>query len=302
MLAPLDVNYTRSLVSALDAAAVNPPLGFQLGLGGISAFRTVNGADATTSGYTGTGSIAGSLQFPLGTALVNRYRRTTTRNWIRRIDEGLAQVDGEQTTFPDATFQWSYRPSWFGGLASNVAANVGFARSTATISLPSLFDDTPPQFRRTHVETFPFRASVAWARVGGLVTTARYTLTHRVDSLPGSTSRSRGDDIGVDLSRAFHVPTSWGLGLQSPLRTRLGIQQSHAQTFILDAAGGVASRLQDNGRQAFTLSADADVAEGVVFTLQGSQLVTFDHNLNRRLAQTAFSTVLQFRFYGGEKR
>jgi hypothetical protein len=301
-LAPLDVNYTRSLVSALDAAAVNPPLAFQLGLGGASAFRTVNGVDATTAGYTGTGTIAGSLRLLVGTALINRYRHTTTRNWIRRIDEGLAQVDGEQTTFPDATFQWSYRPTWFGGLMSNVAANAGFARSMATVSLPSLLDDAPPQFRRTHIESFPVRASVVWARAGDLTTTARYSLTRRIDSLPGSTSRSRGDDIGLDVARAFMIPPSWGLGLLSPLRARLGIQQSHVQTFILDAAGGIASRLQDNGRQAFTLSADADVAEGVVFTLQGSQLVTFDHNLNRRLAQTAFSTVLQFRFFGGEKR
>jgi hypothetical protein len=302
IFAPIDVSYTRSLVSALDAAAVNPPLGFQLGLGGSSAFRTVNGVDATTAGYTGTGSIAGALQFPVGTSLINRYRHTTTRNWIRRFDEGMAQVDGDQTVFPDAQFQWSYRPSWFGGLMSNVAANVGFARTTATVSLPSLLDNAPPQFRRTHLETFPVRASVVWARAGDLTTTARYSITKRIDSLPGSASRYRADDIGVDVMRAFRVPASWGLGLQSPVRTRMAIQQTHGQTFILDPAGGIASRLQDNGQQAFTLSADADVADGVVFTLQGSQLVTFDHNLNRRLQQTAISTVLQFRFFGGERK
>jgi hypothetical protein len=131
---------------------------------------------------------------------------------------------------------------------------------------------------------------------GGLRTTAGYSLTRRIDSLPGSVSRSRGDEINVDIGRAFRVPASWNL--RSPLRTRLGIQQTHGQTFVLDANGNVASRLQDNGRQAVNLSADADLSQDVVFTLQGSQIVTFDNNLNRRFAQTVFSTVLQIRFFG----
>src|SRR5439155_10813508 len=73
LIAPLDFSYTRSLVSALDAAAIAPPLAFQLGLGGPTSFRTVRGVDATTAGFTGTGSIAGSLQFPAGVSLLNRY-------------------------------------------------------------------------------------------------------------------------------------------------------------------------------------------------------------------------------------
>ena len=77
------------------------------------------------------------------------------------------------------------------------------------------------------------------------------------------------------------------------------MQQSHAQTFVLDANGSISSRLQDNGRQAFNISADADVGDGVVFTLQGSQIVVFDSNVNRRVAHTAISTVLQFQFFGG---
>jgi len=45
---------------------------------------------------------------------------------------------------------------------------------------------------------------------------------------------------------------------------------------------------------------DTDLGDGLVFTLQGSHIVTFDNNLNRRFAQTVLSTVLQFQFFGGK--
>jgi len=38
-----------------------------------------------------------------------------------------------------------------------------------------------------------------------------------------------------------------------------------------------------------------------VFTFQGSHVVVFDNNLNRRFAQTLFSTVLQVQFFATPK-
>jgi hypothetical protein len=105
----------------------------------------------------------------------------------------------------------------------------------------------------------------------------------------------------VDAGRAFRIPESWGLGLRNDVRTRLGIQQSHLTTFVFDAASGARSRLQDNGRQSFNLTADTNLSETLVFTFQGSHIVTFDNNLNRRFAQTVFSTVLQIQLFGEGK-
>src|SRR4051812_12439518 len=79
---PVDVSYTRSLLAALDASPVSAPLALQFGLGGPSAFRNVGGTDASTAGRTGTLSASGALLLPFGTSVSNRYRRTTTLNWI----------------------------------------------------------------------------------------------------------------------------------------------------------------------------------------------------------------------------
>ena len=85
LFAPVDVSYTRSLISTLDAAPVGAPLLYQLGLGGVgSAFRRVNGIDATAAGQTGN-----FVQRVDGAAAAARHvdhqsvsAHGTTLNWI----------------------------------------------------------------------------------------------------------------------------------------------------------------------------------------------------------------------------
>jgi hypothetical protein len=301
LFAPVDVSYTRSLLSTLDATTVGAPLFFQLGLGGPRSFRSVNGVNATSAGQTGTLSASGSLLLPYGTSFVNRYRHTATENWIDRPDLSQAQVNGVQTQFPDASLRWTFRPAAATGAISNLDANVGYVKTDARITLPNTLDDAPPEIRRTHIETFPIGGTVAWAVRGGLSTGARYSFRRQVDSLPGSIARSNGNELSLDAGRAFRIPQSWGLGLRNDIRTRVGLQESHNTTYVLDENGVVQSRLQDNGRQSFNLTADTNVQDNMVFTVQGSHVVVFDNNLNRRFAQTLFSMVLQVQFFATPK-
>ena len=67
-------------------------------------------------------------------------------------------------------------------------------------------------------------------------------------------------------------------------------------------AAGARSRLTDNGRHAFSLNADSDVADNMTPSLQGSRVVTFDRNFNRRFNQMVLSAVLQVQFFGGALR
>jgi hypothetical protein len=300
--APVDVSFTRSLLGDVDASASAPPLPFELALGGPSSFRFVNGAAATAAGETGTWNAASSVRLMGGAAIDARYQHISTANWIARPDSSQvqAQANGTQTRFPDVTLRWAFHPAP-GGLFTAVDASAGYLRTTASISLPGLDAGDSPEIRRSHAETYPFGGSVIWAGRGSLSTSARYSLTQRLDSLPGSLARTRGNELTIDAGRSFHVPESIGLGLRSDLRTRFGFQQSHNRTFVLDSTGAFQSRLADNGRQSFNLAADTNLQDGLVFTLQASHIVTFDNNLNRRFAQTVLSTVLQFQFFGTAK-
>jgi hypothetical protein len=299
--APVDISYTRSLLSALDASPVNAPFGLQFGLGGPGAFRTVNGAQATTAGQTGTLNLSGSVLLPYGTAFSSRYRRTTTLNWIGRPDTTVAHVDGSQTQFPDVAVRWTYRPTGAAPLFSTFDASAGFVRNEATVSLPNLFTDDPPEIRHTHADLFPFSGTLAFGGKSAFSTSARYSFGRQIDSLPGSIARTNRNELSVDAGRAFHIPEALGLGLKNDLRTRLGVQESHNTTIVFDPGGTFQSRLQDQGRQGFNLAADTNLSDAATFTLQGSYVIWFDNNLNRRYAQTVLSAVLQFSVFGASK-
>jgi hypothetical protein len=301
VFAPLDVSYTRSLLSALDATAAGAPLSLQLGLGGPADFRTVGGVPASASGHTGLFSAAGTLRLPFGASFVNRFSRTTTANWIARPDATESRVDGNQRQFPDVALRWSYRPALPTTMVTNFDASAGYVHTNARVTLPGLAADAPSDLRRSNIESFPITGSVVWGGSRGLSTSAKYSVRRSVDSLPGSIARSFGTDVGFDAGRAFHIPASWQLGIRDDLRTRFSFQQSHNTTSVLDSAGVVRARLQDNGRTAFTFTADANVNEFVVFTANGSHIITFDNNLNRRFAYTVFSAVFQVQFYGAGK-
>ena len=305
LLSPLDLTYDRSLLSAFDGATFAPPLGFQLALGDAGAFRRVHGVAATAAGVTQTLGASATLALPLGASLASRARHVTNTSWTTRLDESQASVDGVQTIFPDATLRWSWRPAAANRspLVTGASASLGYVASLAQVSLPALVADLPrdaaPDFRTTRVRTLPVSASVNWA-LGGLTTTAGLTRTTRTDSLPGSIARGLADELTVDAGRAFRLPPSWGTGLRNDIRARASWQESRSRTIVDDLLRGTQGRLHDNGRRAISLNADTDVSETLLFSLQGSHVLTTDRNLDRRISQLVLSAVMQVQFYGGK--
>ena len=107
--------------------------------------------------------------------------------------------------------------------------------------------------------------------------------------------------MSVDVGRSFKFPKSLGFTIDNDVRARLGWQQTRSSTYINDLARLGSSRLSDNGRSAFSLNADTDLSETVIFTLQGSRVITYDNNFNRRATQYVLSTVMQVQFFGDAK-
>ena len=299
---PLDINVNRSLLSAFDATSTGAPLGLQFGLGGVDAFRQVNGELAATTGLSQALSASQSLLFPGNIALVNRFRRTTTRSWTRRADLAQSVADGAQTVFPDVSVRWNWKPpAMLLPLFTSVGANAGYARSTASSFLPGDESGLRPELRGSLVRTIPLNGSVAWGFGHGLTTSGGYTLTTRTDSLPGSVADGRAEDMSADVGRAFKFPKRFGFTIDNDVRARLSWQRSRTSTYISDFARLGTSRLADNGRTSVSLNADTDLSETVIFTLQGSRVSTYDRNFNRSATQFVVSTVFQVQFFGDAK-
>jgi hypothetical protein len=74
------------------------------------------------------------------------------------------------------------------------------------------------------------------------------------------------------------------------------------ESFVIATGGEEVrrSRLSDNGRRAFNVNADTDLAENMSGSLTVSRVLTFDRQFDRRFTQTVISAVLNLQFFAGE--
>jgi hypothetical protein len=151
----------------------------------------------------------------------------------------------------------------------------------------------------TIVRSFPANLSIIFAGERPLSTSLGYAFSQRRERRPGLSSRSGSNDFSVEIAKPWAVPPDWKL--RSDIRTRLSYQDTHGDNFVLNPlALSRESRLTDNGRRAFSFSADTDVAENLSSSFVFSRVESFDENLNRRFTQTVLSAVLHLQFFGGE--
>ncbi|MEO8194727.1 MAG: cell surface protein SprA [Gemmatimonadales bacterium] len=316
-LQPIDVNYNRSLISVFDRTPSAPPLSYQLAFGGVSRFREIGQTPATSAGLINQLSANHTIALPLGASLANRYQLISARNWTRRLDDSQAVTDGTQVVFPDIALRWSMKPDRLRRVISSIG---GTARAVQTRQInsrrPDRFFAVPlaptgdvfsldPTFAADRAETlvrsFPANVSIVFAGQRALSANLGYSFSQRRETRPGLSAKSGNSDISVELSKPWSVPPDWKL--KSDLRTRVSYQDTHGDNFVLNPlALSRESRLTDNGRRAFSFSADTDVAENLSTSFVFSRVESFDKNLNRNFTQTVLSAVLHLQFFAGDMK
>jgi len=298
-LQPIDVNFNRSVLSVYDGSAVPATIAYQFGLGGINNFRQLRGDLATSVGLVTQLSLNQSLNLPLGASLASRYQRINTRNWTRRIEQGQDIVDGTQVVFPDVSFRWAGQPAAFSSVISSLGANARVLETRQLNGTQPLLGEDSDDRGKLRVRTYPVSGSIVFAGARPLASTVGYSFSKRIDAKPGLSSNGDNSDFSVDVSKPWALPADWGA--RSDLRTRISYQKSQGQNFVINPLSVTGeSRLTDNGRRAFSMSADTDVAENLSSSFVISRVESFDRNLNRRFTQTVLSAVMRLQFYAGE--
>ena len=298
-LQPIDINFNRSVLSVYDGSAVPATLAYQFAFGGVNAFRALSGEYATSAGLVTQLSVNQSLNLPMGAVLASRYQRINTRNWTRRFSEGQEVVDGTQIVFPDISLRWSGRPVGLGSLISSVGGNARMLETRQFNGTEPLFTESIDDRGRMRIRSFPVSGSIVFAGQRPLASTVGFSLSQRLDVKPGLSSNGDNSDFSIDVSKPWGLPADWKA--RSDLRTRISYQKSQGQNFVFNPLSLTRqSRLTDNGRRAFSMSADTDVAENLSSSFVLSRVESFDRNLNRRFTQTVLSAVMHLQFYAGE--
>jgi hypothetical protein len=104
---PLDVSLDRDVLTAYDEASASAPLVYQLGFGGISAFRHIGSEPASSAGVNDQLSMSQTIDLPFGATLTNHFQRLSMRNWTLRSDNTEDVGDATQVVFPDVALRWS---------------------------------------------------------------------------------------------------------------------------------------------------------------------------------------------------
>ena len=255
-----------------------------------------------------------SVILPFGMTVANRYQLISARNWTRRLDDRQAVADGTQVVFPDVSLRWSMKPdrlrrviSSIGGSARAVQTRQTNVRQaefvTDALSETELDELAATPFvadrGESVVRSYPANLSVVFAGARPISSTLGYTVSRRREARPGLSAKNASTDVSVEIAKPWAMPPEWKL--RSDLRTRLSYQDAQGDNFVLNPlARNGESRLSDNGRRAWSFSADTDVAENLSSSFVLSRVESFDKNLNRRFTQTVLSAILHLQFFAGD--
>jgi hypothetical protein len=171
---------------------------------------------------------------------------------------------------------------------------VGVRRTVRTLNIPAVLPGIVADHSRDVAVTTPAGVSIDWGILGGLSSSAEYNLSTRDDSRPGVRIAGNTHTAAAELRKVFRAGSI--AGLSQDVRTQLSFRSSRTISEVSGSQVGQSSRLVDNGRYSLGFSADSDVSDTMVLSLGASQVVTYDHNFNRRFTQTIFSLILHINF------
>ena len=306
-LSPLDFTTRNDLRSQYYRVGFDPSLSFQLGLGGVGAFRAQGGRFAVAASQNRQNRVSSALRLPLGFALSAAYATGTQRVWVAR-DLGQAETDQSTTTWPDATGRWTWAPS--SGLLkkvlTSVSATMGLRVVTATAEQPPLrlgtgtaTDTAGGVSSKQETRSIPVSLSFTWAgRVSmGLSYTGSRSLAHSA----GSLTRNDNAESAANLNFSFRVPPEV-LPLKSEIRTSLRYAATDSKGCITLAGASECVSIVASQRRQYNFQMDTDMPPNVSAGLGVGYIITDDAYLDRKFAQFVLTFSVNVSFQAGQGR
>jgi hypothetical protein len=297
---PIDASYSRDLRSGFDRPTFDASWGYQLGLGGLTSFRSQNGVPATSAGDSRARTIAGGVQLPLGMNVRLSYRDLQTASWTLRSWEA-EQVRFDQRTreWPSGSVSWTYSPRWaLKKVISILNANARLTRSFSMSEQPGLAGGEPSRTENTAQVLAP---SVAITWVGGITTSMQYSRSRSDALTSGNTTRRDQDDWSGAMNFGFRLPQSL-VRMRNDIRTTLSINSSIVTTCLLRAGATECSPVSDSRRRAVDLRLDTGFSPQVRGGASFSYVLTEQRQTSSRYSQLTVTVFAEIYFLSGQIR
>ncbi|MGH7528781.1 MAG: cell surface protein SprA [Gemmatimonadales bacterium] len=298
----VDASYTRQRGAVFNRAGEVPPLGFQLGLGGLDAFRHVNGVAAVSASEHVTVTAGAVAALGWGLRATASYRRTRGLTWARRADEQVP-LRVRTLDWPSGTLSWTFTAprGGLGRVLSSGVAQLTYRRSETASEQPTFAAvGSGLVAYRTSERTVAPAITLTWA--GGVLTTFDATRTRRERLAAGSLFRSIRGQQNATLSFAFWPPGGAAGGWRAPIRTSARYSVTDNTTCLRSAGQTACVPYVDSRQMQAHLTMDTDLPSNASAGLQVAYVLTEERQTNRKVAQFVVTAFVQLATSVGQLR
>jgi hypothetical protein len=295
----IDLSYSRQLGSTFSRAAEPPPLSYQFALGGIDAFRTVDGAPATSATQSQTLGTSGAAVLPLGLRANASYRRTNGVGWSLRSDSQVP-LRTEVREWPSGMLTWTITPSRrnLGRLLTTINARAGYREAESVIEQSSFGGSTGVTQTTTHERTFTPSASLGW--IGGVFTSLDVSRTTADRVNAGNLFRTVRNTHNATLNFSFRLPieSRW----RSIIRTTAGYSAAANTTCLRRTGTDICVPYVDSRQTQAQLTMDTDLPSNMSAGLQVSYVLNEERQTKRKISQFGVTAFVQLSTSVGQLR
>ncbi len=283
-LRPLTVAWSDGLGARFTRGAVDPGLGYQLGLRTLQGFRVMDGDTAAMMTDRSMVRLGSGFRVPGFVTVDAAFARTRLNALDRRSDR-----TGLDRTWPDVRVRLERvpLPSFVAAAVERIGASAGVLRTVTE----SAFGGAADQRRVRDDRRVPVDVAVDWQ--GGLSTT--YRATFRDGTVTDPTGETRADGRVHNLSLVTSVRPAWIFSrLDGPLRIALRYAYAQEVECRLTAEGERCVPFVDQLNRSVNLTVDSRVSQADV----GVQVSYVDRQsyIGQRIGSSQFQLLLFGRF------
>ncbi len=294
-LRPVDFSFGTTRNSTFDIAAIDPGLGYQLGLGGLEDFLAQDGQQALGSSEIGRAAVTMGAELPLGLSFTLSYSDNETDRY-QRVGEGFRLTEIRTTEWPIGTLRWTR--GFAGGPLAQVALGATVRDRQGTTRLAAQGGGEPAR---------QATASEVWTRdlqVGfrnGLVVRFGYNTTDQETASNGNITVLDNDELVGTLNYSFRVPGSVSRS-RRVIRTTLTGRLTNNTSCLERRTTVECEVVTDIYRRDVLLTLDTDLGRIMTGSLQGNWAINDAKHLNRRSNQLILTAGFSLSLFAGDFR
>jgi hypothetical protein len=294
----IDLSYNRSRNSVFNAAAFSPGLGYQLALGGLGSFRSVNGLLAGSAIETSNLTGATGLNLPLGLRATTTYARGATVSWILRSDSQVP-IRSRSLDWPAATFSWNVAPSrrTVGRLLTALTAQVSLRRRLTATTQPGFRALSTTVKSSTTDRSVSPSLTLTW--VHGILTSVDATSQTTDQLSAGNLFHSQRSSQNATLTFAFRAPSR---RLKNDIRTTAHYSVLATTTCLKTASQATCVPYVDSRQHQAQLTLETDLPPNMSAGMQVASVTNEERNANRKTRQLVITAFINLSTSVGQIR